>query len=147
MATRLVVFSSAVIFAGSALAATVNPIKGQVLLNRGDGYKLVSASTDAAPGAQVIVNPHSAGQVVFADGCAVKLEPGAVFTIATQSPCEASGQHVETGGSLKSVKDAATPEASDRRDLAPGLIMGGAAVAVGIGAVLLLRHDDKAASP
>jgi hypothetical protein len=145
MATRLAVFSSALIFAGSALAATVNPIKGQVLLNRGDGYKLVSESTDAAPGAQVIVNPLSVGQVVFADGCAVKLEPGAVFTIAAQSPCEVTGQHVEAGGSLKSVKDAAKPEASDRRSSA--LVIGGAAIAVGVGAILLLRHDDKAASP
>lgn len=139
--TRLTAFGSALLFASSAIAATVISEQGQILLNRGDGYRLVTQPTEAAAGAQLIVNPQGAGRVVFADGCAVKVEPGSVFTIAAQSPCEVHGAQVETGGSLKDIPP--PEETRERSYVVPALIGGGLA----IGAVLLLQGKDHAASP
>ena len=137
----LVAFTK-VIFGASADAATVTPEKGQVLLNPGTGYKLVTQPTEAAPGHLVIANPGASARVTFPDGCSVSVQPGSVFTVTAQSPCHRAGSHVETGGSLK---DPPMPqEAREERPLAP-LIIGGAAIAVG--AVLLLRDKDKSASP
>jgi hypothetical protein len=135
---QIIACGSALLFATSALAATVTSEQGQVLLNRGDGYKLVTEPTEASAGHQVIVNPHSAGQVTFDDGCVVKIQPGSVFTISAKSPC--GGGQVATDGSLK---DVSTPQAEpERRSLAPLIIAGGAAIAVG--AVLLLRENHSA---
>ena len=129
-----------VIVGASADAATVTPEKGQVLLNQGSGYKLVTQPTEAAAGHLIIANPGASAQVVFPDGCSVSVQPGSVFTVAARSPCQ-GGSHVETGGSLK---DPPMEEVREERPIAP-LIIGGAAIAVG--AVLLLRDKDKAASP
>lgn len=130
------------LFGLSAQAATVMPEKGQVLLNQGDGYKLVTQPTEAAPGHLVIANPGSSARITFQDGCLISVQPGSVFTVTAQSPCQRKGSHVETGGSLK---DTPMPEeARQERPIAP-LIIGGAAIAVG--AVLLLRDKDKSASP
>ena len=141
IATRLAAIGAVLLYASSAMAATVISEQGQVLLNRGDGYKLVMQPTEVAAGAQLIVNPQGRANVVFADGCAVKVEPGSVFTIAAQSPCEASGAHVETGGSLKDIPP--PEETSGRSYVVPALVGGGLA----IGAVLLLQGKDHAASP
>jgi hypothetical protein len=72
----------------SAFAATVTTTQGQVLVNRGQGYQRVTGSTHANAGATVVANPGGSAQVVYADGCAVTVEPGSVYTIAPESPCK-----------------------------------------------------------
>lgn len=98
--TVLLVFGSALMIGAPALAATVISEKGEVLVNRGPGYQLVTRPTEVLPGDKVVANPGSTGWVVFPDGCTVNVEPGIVFSIARQSPCKSGGGHGETG-SLK----------------------------------------------
>src|SRR6476646_2216804 len=74
-----------------ALAATVNSMSGQVLLNRGDGYKVVAGSAQGAAGDTVVANPGGSAQIVYPDGCVVEVLPGAVTAIAAQSPCTTAG--------------------------------------------------------
>jgi hypothetical protein len=109
-----------------AYAATVNATVGQVLVNRGQGYKQVSGSTEAGPGTTVVANPGSSAQVVYPDGCTVTVNPGSVYAIAPQSPCATGG----TGGTGLSTTT---------------LVVGGVAVA-GAGAAALFLAQ-KAASP
>ena len=134
---------SIVLVATSAQAATVTAEKGQVLLNQGNGYKLVTQPTEAAPGHLVIANPGASARIAYPDGCSVRVQPGSVFAVAALSPCERSGSHAETGGSLK---EGPMPEEvrEEERPIIP-LIIGGAAIAAGT--VLLLRDTDKSASP
>src|SRR5262245_12611538 len=80
--------TGAVLFSGSTFAATVNAIQGQLLVNEGQGYRLVPGTVEAGPGATVVVNPGGNGVIVYPDGCKVPVEPGSVYTIAPDSPCQ-----------------------------------------------------------
>lgn len=111
-------------FNTSALAATVNASQGQVLVNAGQGYRLVEGSTQLDPGATVVANPGASAQVVYPDGCAVTVQPGSVYVIATQSPCQ-------TG---------ATGVSGTKLAIGAALLGGG-----GAAAILLLK--DKILSP
>jgi hypothetical protein len=135
---KVITFGSALIFATSALAATVASERGEVLVNRGSGYKLVTQPTPVAVGDQVMVKPKSSGRVTFPDGCTMMVAPGAIFTISAKSPCERAGGHIETVGSLPPKKD---PQESGN-DVVPFLTVVG--VPVGM---MLLPQKDKAASP
>lgn len=90
-------------FSGPARAATVRVLQGQVLVNAGQGYRLVDGSTQLGPGATVVANPGAVAQVVYTDGCAVTVQPGSVYLIAPQAPCQTgeptqSGALTDTGG-------------------------------------------------
>jgi hypothetical protein len=85
----------------SAHAATVNAMQGQVLLNLGQGYKQVSGSSEAGPGAIVVANPGGSAQVVYSDGCSITVTPGMVYTIAPQSPCGSGSGGPGFGGGFE----------------------------------------------
>jgi len=138
MSVKTMTLCSALVFATSAVAATITPERGEVLVNRGSGYKLVTQPTQVAAGDQVMVKPKGSGRVVFPDGCSVLVAPGAVLTIAATSPCVRAGSHVETAASLPPNKD---PQQTGN-DALPFLTVAG--VAAGM---TLLPQKDKAASP
>lgn len=76
-----------ILSASSVCAATVNNLGGQVLVNRGGGFRPVLGASEAGPGAQVVANPGGLGNVTYPDGCTVTVNPGEVYTIAPASPC------------------------------------------------------------
>ena len=82
---------SSLAVASSAYSATVNATQGQVLLNLGQGYRQVTGSAEAGPGAIVVANPGGSAQVVYPDGCSITVTPGMVYTIAPQGPCGSGG--------------------------------------------------------
>ena len=100
-----------------AFAAMVNATVGQVLVNRGQGYKQVIGSSEAAAGDIVVANPGGSGQVVYSDGCTVTVNPGSVYTIALHSPCSKDGDTGSSGMSTTTM-----------------LVVGGAVVVGGGGA-------------
>ena len=64
-----------------ALAAKVEVVQGTVSVNQGQGYKQVAAASDVSPGDQVMAAPGARGKIVYSDGCAVDVYPGAVLTV------------------------------------------------------------------
>jgi hypothetical protein len=83
------------LLAGSAAwAATVQPVKGDVSVNQGEGFKKLAAAFDVKAGDAVMVSPGGSAKVSYADGCAIELKPGAVMVIAALSPC-ASGSYAQ----------------------------------------------------
>jgi hypothetical protein len=62
-------------------AATVEVVQGKVSVNQGQGYKQVAAASAVSPGDQVMAAPDGRGRIVYADGCAVDVYPGAVVTV------------------------------------------------------------------
>jgi hypothetical protein len=74
----------------ASLAATIDPVQGNLQLNRGQGFQPVNSRIDANVGDTVVVGPGGAAAVTYSDGCKVSVQPGAVTTIAPLSPC-ASG--------------------------------------------------------
>lgn len=99
-----------------------------MLLNRGDGYRLISGQAEASIGDTVVANPGASGKIVYPDGCVVDLKPVTVATIAPQSPC--------TTGS------AAAPSGNNNM-----LLVGAAVAGGGVAAGLLLSQKDNSASP
>jgi hypothetical protein len=115
----------------SAYAATVNATQGQVLLNLGQGYRQVTGSSEAGPGAIVVANPGGSAQVVYPDGCPVTVTPGMVYTIEPQSPCGIGGSGVGEGLGLNTTTMVAL-----------GAIAGG-----GIAAAVILSRGGSSHKP
>lgn len=88
---------AAVSFGAAAHAATVRAVQGQVLVNAGQGYRLVDGSAQLEPGGTVVANPGAVAEVVYAGGCRVTVQPGSVYLVVSQPPCQ-RGEPTNTGG-------------------------------------------------
>ena len=116
----------------SAQAATLEGVQGEVMVNRGGGYRFVSGTVELKPGDMVIANSGGSAQLSYNGGCTVLLEAGAVITVAEQPPC------LTTQASAAPTTPGLTPGA---------LAIGAVVVGAGVGAAVLLGNEDKAASP
>jgi hypothetical protein len=84
-----VVFCGGMLLCSAASAATVDSLKGRVLLNRGDGFQVLAAPTSANPGDTVMASPGGNAKIRYADGCVIDVHPGAVVSVGEKSPCTA----------------------------------------------------------
>ena len=91
--TAPVVFLAAFLMSSAASAAMVEPVEGQVSLNRGDGYKPIAETAAANSGDLVMASPGGSGKIVYADGCVVEVKPGTVVAVREQSPCKTGHPH------------------------------------------------------
>jgi hypothetical protein len=88
MNKRLFALSCAACIVSSGVqAATLGAIQGNVLVNRGGGYKTVKGATNLTPGDIVMAQAGGSAQIVYPDGCVVPVEVGAVVTVGEASPC------------------------------------------------------------
>lgn len=107
-----------------AVAATVQSLAGRVLIDRGNGYTPVGTSTSAKTGDLVMAKPGGRGEIIYDDGCRQVVEVGAVIMVGAASPCQSGLGPVDHD-----------------------FILGGMAIAAGVGiAVVLSNDDDKSAS-
>ena len=60
---------------------TLDPVKPQVSINRGEGFKPVTTPTSVSSGDRVMAGPGGHGKIVYADGCVVDVYPGNVLTV------------------------------------------------------------------
>jgi hypothetical protein len=80
-----------------------------------------------------MVGPGGTATVVYSDGCAVNVQPGAVTTVAPLSPC-ASGSYAQ--------------DDNNKKDSAWAYVLGAAALTVfGISVYELTRSNSGAAQP
>jgi hypothetical protein len=122
-----------------AFATTVTAEQGQVLLNTGQGYRLVQGSASVNPGDMIVVNPGGMARITYDDGCVTEVRPPAVTAISTQSPCQQQKQ---------------SPPQDDPQGTQDGsgittthVLLGTALVGGGVAAWLLLSGKFKPASP
>ena len=92
------VIGCSLLLVSASWAATIEPVQGNLSLNRGQGFQPVNSRIDANVGDTVVVGPGSAAAVTYSDGCKVSVQPGAVTTIAPLSPC-ASGARADDNNS------------------------------------------------
>jgi hypothetical protein len=123
---------AALSLSGPARAATVNAVQGQVLVNSGQGYRLVDGSAQLGAGATVVANPGAVAHVVYPGGCTVTVQPGSVYRVAAQAPCQ-TGEPTKIAG-LNDSKDASS-SGSGNSSTTYWLI--GGAVAAGAGGAAL----------
>jgi hypothetical protein len=142
--------------AGQAFAAQVRSTGGQVLINRGEGYRLVAGTVQGGPGDTVVANPGGSAQILYPDGCVVDVSPGSVAVINAQSPCGAANTTVTSGSATTSstTTSSATTESPSESGGSGGgwgingtaLALGAVAVGGGVGAAMFLGKD-KSSSP
>ena len=73
----------------SAFAASLEAIRGEVSINRGEGFKRVPGPTEARAGDLLLASPGGSAKLVYADGCPVRVIPGTVVRVGAKSPCTA----------------------------------------------------------
>jgi hypothetical protein len=110
------------LFCSAASAATVDSIKGRILLNRGDGFEVLAAPAEANPGDKVMAGPGGSAKIVYADGCAVNVSPGAVVTVGAKSPC--------TAPYLAGLEEAPVQQRGFLTEMAPFVLSAGAIVGI-----------------
>jgi hypothetical protein len=136
-ATSLVA-AMALVIGGAAHAASVRAVQGQVLVSSGQGYRLVDGSTQLGVGGTVVANPGAVAHVTYPGGCRVTVEPGSVYQIVSEPPCQ-TGAPTQTGALTD---NGATTSSSG---ISPWVI-GGVGLAVG-GGVALALSSASSASP
>lgn len=75
-----------------SFSATVEVISGKVSLNQGKGFKVIATLSEAKPGDRVLVENGGSANIVYADGCTIKLgDPvkRSTITIPVDPPCGA----------------------------------------------------------
>ena len=122
-----------------AFAATVTAEQGQVLLNTGQGYRLVQGSTSVNPGDMIVVNPGGMARITYDDGCVTEVRPPAVTAISSQSPCQLQ--------QLKQSSAQDEPQGGTGGITTTHVLLGTALVGGGLAAWYLLSHKGKPASP
>ena len=123
-----------------AFATTVTAEQGQVLLNTGQGYRLVQDSTNVNPGDMIVVNPGGMARITYDDGCVTEVRPPAVTAISSQSPCQLQQQ--KQGSSQDDQQGEPHGGISTTH-----VVLGTALVGGGVAAWFLLSHKGKPASP
>jgi hypothetical protein len=78
---------AALVCSSAAFAATLQSIKGSVLINHGAGYQPVAEPIAPKVGDLVMANVGGSAQVVYSAQCSVAVTPGKVVTIAVEAPC------------------------------------------------------------
>jgi len=121
-----------------AFATTLTAEQGQVLLNTGQGYRLVQGSTNVNPGDMIVVNPGGMARITYDDGCVTEVRPPAVTAISTQSPCQQQKQSSPQN----------EPQGESQGGISTTHVVLGTAALVGAGVAALLYFGKlKPASP
>jgi hypothetical protein len=77
-----------VVSASATSAATLQAIKGSVLINQGAGYQPAGEPTAPKVGDLVMAKAGGSAQVVYNAQCSVAVTPGKVVIIAAEPPCQ-----------------------------------------------------------
>jgi hypothetical protein len=140
---------------GQVDAATVSSESGTVLISNGDGFVPIAGSVQLAPGGQVMVRPGGMALITYSSDCAVRAGPGRIWAIEAKAPCAKTSivQSValqpdlpSDGGSPAPTQPLPNSPASQQLDDTV-LLLGGVAIATGLGIVIAQDHHDRPASP
>ena len=112
--TGFVSFCCMILLSSSSWAApVVDPVRGTASINQGQGFQAIFTRVQGNVGDSVMVGPGGSAKITYDDGCQQDVNPGAVVTIQSPSPC-ASGAFAQTG------------------DPAFWAVLGGTAIAAGV---------------
>lgn len=73
-----------------AQVAEVHPLRGEILVQTGSGYKAIQGAVEVRPGDAAIAAPDAIARLVYADGCSVDVVPGSIAWVRARSPCQAA---------------------------------------------------------
>jgi hypothetical protein len=136
----------------AGVAATVEALEGDVMINTGEGFKRLTGRVTVNPGDHVMVAPGSKATVTYANG-SVPVEPGLVYAVLEQAPVIPQQWPAEIsegdGGEAASTAAAnAITEASAGGVFAGtnGMVLGAVGVAAAVGGVAALASSSGSSS-
>ncbi len=128
----------------AAHSATVQPLSGGVFVNQGAGFKPVGGPTKVSVGDRVITRNGGSAEIIYDDGCRMRVETGSITTIGgaagagslkdhltEASPCAANANAGSMGSSGASSASAA--------GAAPSYALEAGAIAAGVGAIIIIK--------
>lgn len=125
---------------GQCFAATLQPMGGEVFVNRGRGYDLVTQPVQVNPGDTILVNPNGRATVVYNDACSVNLPPGPVTTITPSPPC---GNPLPPDVAQSYAQAPSPPPPSDTGFVLGAAGLGLGAAGLGVGLYALSQHNSN----
>jgi hypothetical protein len=90
---------AALLASGSAQAASLEDVRGDVWIGREKGFSLVNGSTELSPGDKIKVGRKGVARLVYSDGCSVNVGANSLTRVAKNSPCSFSAQFGGPSGS------------------------------------------------
>jgi len=84
---RVLVLMTIAVLPGSAGAATILPIAGEVRLSTGQGFHIIIAPIQVTTGAEVMVSPEGSASIAYADDCVVGAAPAAITIVQDEPQC------------------------------------------------------------
>lgn len=134
------------LMAGAAVAhaATLTDISGEVRVNGGDGFKIVSGTVTVQPGDIIMAGAKASARIVYSEKYSVPVEPGRIKTVAK------SGEQAMRLAKLRSSamrQSAGGGSAAAGTQCLPGVpliycVVGGAA-AIGGGIAIIASSGDS----
>ena len=136
---------------GSAAADTSILIvqSGTVMVDTGDGFAPATSGMEIAPGTRIMVQADAIAQLQpSSGGCGVALPTQSIATAPAAVQCTASSE-ANDGGSSSPSSPPASAEVAAPTALSPTVIVGGVALAAGVGvaASTLGKSSQHSASP
>ncbi len=118
---------AALLASGSAQAASLEDVRGDVWIGRYKGFSLVNGSTELSPGDNIKVGRKGVARLVYSDGCSVNVGANSLTRVAKHSPCSFNAQFGDPSGSSLS---------SDQwAGIGLGIATAGAGLAVGLSSI------------
>ena len=119
-------------------AATVQPVNGHAMINKGAGFIKIDKATRLQQGDTVIVAPGGTAKLSYSDGCSIQVKTAAVVTVRAKSPCALKNGQFSEGGMVQTQAAAGawtTATTSSGGAAGAGAAGAGAAGAAGIGGI------------
>ncbi len=150
--------SSILLFAGllvigtvHAQAASVTPQIGNVYVNTGNGFELITSQTKAITGMKILIRSGGTAIINYDDGCAVRIGSGRVWEIAAKTPCADGNNYIDmaalTGRQGAEGDVVPSPETPPPGIDTTTLIIGGAVIAGGVGIAIAVSNNDDDPPP
>ena len=73
----------------AAQVAEVRPVRGEILVNTGVGFRAITETVQLKPGDAALAGDEASGSLIYEDGCRVDVVPGSLVWVHARSPCSA----------------------------------------------------------
>jgi hypothetical protein len=149
MKSKMISLTAAVVMLASignaAVAATVESISGNILVNRGNGFVAVTEPIEVQAGDLVMANPGSRAIVRYSGDCRERVEPGAIVRVVDAQNCPALDE--KNGPAQAGVDGPVDGGVAGIAGLSTETVAIGIGVAAAIGVGVLIAGRSDHASP
>ena len=125
------------IFSAAVSAATLTNIVGEIRVNGGDGFKVVTKAITVNVGDKIMAGPSASARVVYSNGVALNLKAGRIMTVSSAKMAKIRSSAL--------LQEAGVIAATGLPAWAP--VVAGVAVVGGVAAAVVASQDSSKSAP